>query len=179
MNKLFSTLAAALIALTAVSVEARPLSFTEAASLTDRSILKAGDFAWTDSVESAIDNAPVVIKINLKTQMAYVYRGDTMIGITNISSGRDGYETPTGRFKILGKEDNHWSKKYKADMPWTMWVTNDGVALHSGVTPGRTSSHGCIHLPDAFAKMLYQVTDRGAMVIITGSDAHTELALDL
>jgi hypothetical protein len=174
MNKFFAIAATIALSLTATVASARPVSEDMMGTLHERSILAPGDFGWDDDAGLT---GKVTVRINLLTQMAYVMRGNILVGITNISSGKDGYETPTGRFTILGKEDNHWSKKYKADMPWTMWINNDGVALHSGSTPGRTTSHGCVHLPHAFAEKLYAIVDRGATVIIT--DKPVSLELDL
>jgi hypothetical protein len=175
--KFISKLIAALsLVLVPAIAEAKDITDTHFNQLTDRSILKAGDYAWNDI---AYVPGKITIKINLVTQMAYVSRGEMLIGITNVSSGREGFESPVGRFSILGKEDNHWSKRYKADMPYTMWVTTDGVALHSGSTPGRTTSHGCIHLPDAFAAFLYAAVENGATVEISNDRPASGLTLAL
>jgi lipoprotein-anchoring transpeptidase ErfK/SrfK len=178
-NRMISIMAAGFILATSFissAVYAKDITDTHFNQLTERSIVAPGDFAWND-----ITYVPgkITVRVNLSTQMAYVTRGDLLIGVANVSSGRQGYETPVGKFTILGKEDNHWSKKYKADMPYTMWVTNDGVALHSGSTPGRTTSHGCIHLPDNFAALLYQAIERGATVMITNNHSAEKLNLDL
>lgn len=166
--------ALAVLALQAAPASAKDMTLSHGDHVTERSILKAGDFVWND-----FNMVPGKIKvtINLKTQMAYVYRGNFLIGATNISTGREGFDTPTGTFTILGKEDNHWSKKYKADMPWTMWVNNDGVALHGGVTPGRRTSHGCIHLPHDFAEQLYTVMQTGATVKIINESPARNLSI--
>lgn len=154
---------------------AKDVTLRTAEMISDRSILGAGDYFWNDTLDAT---GKISIQVNLATQMAYVYRGEDLIGATNISSGKAGFDTPQGSFTILGKEDNHWSKKYKADMPYTMWVTNDGVALHSGVTPGRKTSHGCVHLPNAFAALLYKVTQRGAVVYITDDHPAKDFTLE-
>ena len=88
--------------------------------------------------------------------------------ITTVSSGKDGKETPLGTYPILQKEVKHRSNLYgAAPMPYMQRLTWDGVALHAGGVPGYRSSHGCVHLPDAFAKALYDETDVGATVAIT------------
>jgi lipoprotein-anchoring transpeptidase ErfK/SrfK len=176
MKFITKLIAAVSLALLPTAAFAADITSTHIAEITTKSIVKPGDYVWSD-----VEYFPgtVVIKVNLKTQMLYVMRGNMLVGATNISSGREGFETPTGKFSILGKEDNHFSKKYKADMPYTMWVNNDGVALHSGGTPGRPSSHGCIHLPNAFAANLYQIVDKGATVVITDERPTTSLNLNL
>ncbi len=51
-------------------------------------------------------------------------------------------------------------------MPYSERLTWDGVALHAGGLPGYPSSHGCVHLPSAFAAALFGITDKGTTVVI-------------
>ena len=51
-------------------------------------------------------------------------------------------------------------------MPFMQRLTWDGVALHAGGTPGFPESHGCVHLPIAFAKKLFGVTRIGTKVTV-------------
>ena len=88
-----------------------------------------------------------------------------------MSSGRAGHATPTGVFTILQKARVHHSSTYdEASMPYTERLTWDGVALHAGGVPGYPSSHGCVHLPLAFAELLFGVTQVGTTVVI--AEAH-------
>ena len=129
--------------------------------------LEAGDFLWQPDVAAA---GPVNIVVDLDRQFAYVYRGGALIGISTVSTGRDGHETPIGSFTILQKQVDHKSNLYhEASMPYMERLTWDGVALHAGGVPGYRESHGCVHLPVAFAKLLYGVTDIGATVELRGS----------
>ena len=45
----------------------------------------------------------------------------------------------------------------------------DGVALHAGGLPGYPSSHGCVHLPSEFARLLFGITQSGTTVVIAGT----------
>ncbi len=97
--------------------------------------------------------------IDLTSQRAWVYRGETLIGLSTISSGTTGYETPAGSFTILQKNLTHKSNIYDdAPMPFMQRLTWDGVALHAGAIPGHPASHGCVRLPKGFAKLLYGAT---------------------
>jgi hypothetical protein len=70
-------------------------------------------------------------------------------------------------FTILQKQTMHHSNLYNnAPMPFMERLTWSGVALHVGDLPGYPDSHGCVHLPPAFAQALYQVTEVGTPVII-------------
>ncbi|MBA2936576.1 L,D-transpeptidase family protein [Sphingomonas sp. CGMCC 1.13654] len=134
-------------------------------SIADADTLKPGEYLWHPELGS---DGAVALVVDLDKQVAFVYRGDALIGITTISTGKDGKETPLGTYPILQKEVKHRSNLYgAAPMPYMQRLTWDGVALHAGSVPGYRSSHGCVHLPDAFAKALYDETDVGATVAIT------------
>lgn len=144
-----------------------PVTDGTATTLTaaDADTLKPGGYLWHPELASA---GAVAMVVDLDRQLAFVYRGDTLIGVTTVSSGKEGKETPLGTYPILQKEVKHRSNLYgAAPMPYMQRLTWDGVALHAGVVPGYRSSHGCVHLPDAFAKALYDETDVGATVAIT------------
>jgi len=137
--------------------------------------LRAGEFLWQP--ERASEGA-VEIVVSIPLQRAYVYRGDTLIGITTVSTGKPGHRTPTGRFDILQKRVRHFSNKYNnAPMPFMQRLTWDGIALHAGEIPGRPASHGCIRLPLAFARELFQVTRTGGAVHVLDSSPAPQEAL--
>jgi hypothetical protein len=65
-------------------------------------------------------------------------------------------------------------------MPYMQRLTYDGVALHAGELPGYPASHGCIRLPMAFAKKLYEMTRMGTVVrVVAGRASSPEEALSL
>jgi L,D-transpeptidase catalytic domain len=119
-------------------------------------------------------SGPILIIVNIDDQVAFVYRNGIQIGQTPVSTGRPGYPTPTGVFSILGKDANHHSKKYNnAAMPFAERLTWSGIFLHAGDLPGYPSSHGCVHLPLAFAKDLFETTQANdTTVVITESTSH-------
>lgn len=129
--------------------------------------MKPGQWVWYP------ERAPegfVAIVVNLSDQRAYVYRNGVRIGVTTVSSGKEGHETPTGVFTILGKDVEHHSSIYNnASMPYTERLTWSGVALHAGGLPGYPSSHGCVHLPLAFSKLVFGITHVGTPVIIANN----------
>jgi lipoprotein-anchoring transpeptidase ErfK/SrfK len=126
--------------------------------------LKPGQYVWRDVPASAGAERVVV---SLADQMAYLYRGDTIVAASTISSGKAGKDTPTGIFSVLDKRPMYRSKKYdNAPMPWMQRIDQYGIALHAGYNPGQPASHGCVRLPSAFAKKLYSVTDLGTPIYI-------------
>ncbi|QJP17406.1 L,D-transpeptidase [Starkeya sp. ORNL1] len=132
--------------------------------------MKPGEFVWYP------ERAPegfVAIVVSLPDQRAYVYRNGIRIGATTVSTGKEGHQTPVGVFTILEKDVTHHSSIYnEASMPYTERLTWSGVALHAGGLPGYPSSHGCIHLPIAFAKLVFGVTHYGTPVIV--ADNHSQ-----
>lgn len=127
--------------------------------------LKAGEFLWAP--ETAPEG-PMLMVVSLQTQRAIIYRNGLPIGITTVSSGKPEHETPVGIFTVLQKEKEHYSNLYNsAPMPFMQRLTWDGIALHAGKLPGHAASHGCIRLPEKFARLLYEQTKLGMTVVVT------------
>ena len=128
--------------------------------------LKPGEWVWAPKIAPT---GPILVYVDLTRQLATVYRNGVRIGVSTISSGRPGYETPTGVFTILEKNKEHISRKYNdAPMPYQERLTWGGVALHAGGLPGYPESHGCVHLPLAFSKILFDAMPMGGTVVIAG-----------
>lgn len=110
----------------------------------------------------------MALVVNLTEKRVYVYRSGLRIGVATISSGKKGKETPTGVFTILQKDKDHRSNKYdSAPMPYMLRLTWDGVALHAGSVGA--DSHGCIHLPTEFARLLFNAASTGINVVVSRS----------
>jgi hypothetical protein len=128
--------------------------------------LKPGEWVWRPEIATT---GPVLVYVDLGRQRATVYRNGIRIGVSTISSGKDGHETPTGVFTILEKNEIHHSKTYDdAAMPFQQRLTWKGIAMHAGNLPGFPASHGCVRLPMEFAKRLFTVTPMGGTVVIAG-----------
>jgi hypothetical protein len=157
----------------AAAVETVAAAFQSAAAAVESAELKPGEFVWQPERAPAGD---VEIIVSIPLQRGYVYRGGTLIGVTTVSTGKPGHRTPTGRFDILEKHARHFSSKYNnAPMPYMQRLTWDGVALHAGQIPGRPASHGCVRLPLAFARALFDATRVGAAVhVVDRSPAPAE-----
>lgn len=153
----------ALLALTA-NASAAPL-LQDATVGATVAAMKPGDFLWAPQIAP---EGPVVVVVSIAQQRAYAYRNGVPIGISTVSTGKKGYETPTGVFTILQKKVDHKSNLYDdAPMPYMQRLTWSGVAMHAGNLPGYPASHGCVRLPLGFAKRLYGVTRLGLTVIVT------------
>src|SRR5476651_2829161 len=52
------------------------------------------------------------VKIKLGEQRAYFYKGGQLVGVSQLSTGREGLTTPSGTFSISQKDQAHVSSKY-------------------------------------------------------------------
>ncbi len=101
-----------------------------------------------------------------------VFSGQRQIGFSPISSGKPGKETPHGIFSVLRKHKFRWSNLYvREPMPFMQRLTWSGIALHAGELPGFPASHGCVRMPDEFAKQLFDLETSDRHVIIADTPA--------
>lgn len=129
--------------------------------------LKHGQFVWN---EQGAPQGPIQIWVDLRGQTISVFRAGHEIGSAIIVYGTDDNQTPLGKFEILSKHREYRSRRYGAEMPNAMFITNDGVALHSSVLQPRHATHGCVGLPDEFSRRLFEVAQIGTVVHIARSD---------
>ena len=139
---------------------------------------------------------PASIRIDLGEQRAYFYKGGGLVGISTISTGREGFNTPSGNFRIQQKDKDHTSSLYGdyvdartgavikkeidrskdplppgakfdgARMPNFMRITG-GVGMHAGFLPGYPASHGCIRMPGFMAEHFFDSIGVGTPVTIS------------
>ena len=141
------------------------------------------------------------IIIDLEQQRAYFYKGGEVVGVSVVSTGREGYDTPSGEFRITQKDLTHLSSIYGdyvdrsgrvlmenvdvtkdprppgtvfrgAPMPYFLRIRG-GIGMHAGYLPGYPASHGCIRLPKGMAIHFFQNAPIGTPVVI-----HQESAPD-
>ncbi|MCT4655852.1 MAG: L,D-transpeptidase family protein [Cohaesibacter sp.] len=122
------------------------------------------------------DNLPIQVVVSRADQTLKVYKGDQVIAHSPVSTGKKGHTTPTGVFSILEKRRRHFSNLYNnAPMPFMQRLTWSGIALHaSNSVPRYPASHGCVRLPNSFAKTLFSLTERGAHVVISQREVAPE-----
>lgn len=143
-----------------------PQAHKDAVALFGPLAMRPGDFRWAPTVPEAGETKVV---IDLLTQLFYVYRGDQLVGVATISSGKKGDETPLGFWAVMLKKKKGFSRKYdNAPMPFMQMYDSKGIAFHAGANPGYPASHGCVRLPLKFAERLFGMTKIGTKVIIEG-----------
>jgi lipoprotein-anchoring transpeptidase ErfK/SrfK len=133
------------------------------------------------------------IAIRLSDQKAFLYRRGEVVAISPASTGREGYNTPTGKHRVIRKDIDHRSSIYGAyvrngrvvkagvdvrkdpkprgavfvgaPMPYYLQIA-PSYGLHAGDLPGYPASHGCIRLPGRWAKRFYYAAKVGTPVRI-------------
>lgn len=99
-----------------------------------------------------------------------------------ISSGRKGFETPSGYYRPQAFSSRHYSSKYDAPMQWSIFF-NRGMALHSSLDRQamkemghEAASHGCVHVEDYRAQELFHLVGHsgyGSVDVIGGNGRKT------
>jgi lipoprotein-anchoring transpeptidase ErfK/SrfK len=136
------------------------------------------------------------IEIHLAEQRAYFFKGGVLVGVSQVSTGREGHNTPPGAYKIIQRDRDHRSSSYGdfvdanhpelvikanvsvkdpkpvgsaflgAPMPNFMRLTDDGVGMHAGYLPGLPASHGCIRMLARLAQDFFDNAPLGTSVVI-------------
>ena len=99
------------------------------------------------------------IVVSLSEQWLGAYEYGRLKFSNPAATGRPGFETPVGIFRITARHKNHTSSLYRTDddeeqypmdNAMRFYVAADGVGywLHARDLPGRPASHGCIGLFD-------------------------------
>ena len=128
--------------------------------------IRIGDYVWDDA---GVPAGPIVITVDLQAGVLSAFRDGYEIGTAAILYGADEMPTPLGVFPILAKDAHHFSATYNhAPMPYTLRLTTDGVSVHGSpeMSP-KWATHGCVGLPVAFARKLFDQAQVGDKVIIT------------
>jgi lipoprotein-anchoring transpeptidase ErfK/SrfK len=105
----------------------------------------------------------LVIDIDLTRQRMTLTEYGKQVGSWPISSGREGFRSPTGSFRPLWQSKMWYSKKYdNAPMPNAVFFSG-GVAMHATQATGmlgRPASHGCIRQSPANAAATYKLVTK-------------------
>jgi lipoprotein-anchoring transpeptidase ErfK/SrfK len=128
--------------------------------------MQYGQFVWNEDVAQS---GKVWVLVNLEAQTISVFRGQHEIGTAVALYGVDGKPTPLGRFRVLEMRKDHKSSIYDAEMPYTLKLTNDGIAIHGSDVRAGVGTHGCIGIPLEFASRLFEAVEVGTEVFTARS----------
>ena len=121
------------------------------------------------------------IRVFTERQILVALEGGEEVYSFDIVTGREEKETTAGRFRIFKKHEKYTSKTYGSEMPYTMFFTKDGKAihgtqmatlrsyLHSYLTES-VGSQGCVGLTDDNAKALFEWAPVGTPVVVISEE---------
>jgi hypothetical protein len=106
------------------------------------------------------------IHVDLSEQTLVAYEGDRPVFTTLVSTGKPGFETPIGTFRIQSKHVSTTMDDPESiegaysieDVPWAMYFEGS-YALHGAFwhdSFGHVRSHGCVNLAPADARWIFQ-----------------------
>ena len=96
------------------------------------------------------------IEVHLSSQVALLVNGDRLVRAIKVSTGKPGFETPTGSYTIYRKHLKDWSYPYSVWLPHASYFVG-GVAFHeSPDVPASPASHGCVRVPRDDAPLVYE-----------------------
>ncbi len=135
------------------------------------------------------------IVVDIAMQNAKYYIGDTQVGYTMVSTGKEGKQTPRATYKVLSKDIDHRSSKYGkvedsngnvimpvfvmgedtmpaggrfvgSSMNFGLQLNYTGIWMHEGVVTSAPESAGCIRVPTEMAKIFFDNIPVGSVVIV-------------
>ena len=135
------------------------------------------------------------VLIDLTRQTAYLLESGRVTLISPVASGKEGWGTPTGKFRVINKDLNHISADFglivdaydrivdpnatpsspvpagchymPAPMPEYMQL-GPYFGMHGGYLPGYPASHGCVRMPSDLAAEFFLRVQVGTPVEIVG-----------
>lgn len=122
------------------------------------------------------DYGNTYVEMNLTAQHMYFYKNGKLLIESDFVSGDEakGFSTPDGAYDLTYKQRNAVLKGKNYKTPVNYWMPfNGNIGMHDGYW--RTSfggtiykkngSHGCINLPPAIAKIIYENIEAGIPVL--------------
>ena len=116
-------------------------------------------------------HANLLIEVDKSAQRMIVTLNGEQLYNWPVSTGGVGYGTPNGTFKPFRMEIDHHSDEYdNAPMPYSMFFTQTGVAVHGTYelrNLGHAVSHGCVRLSVENAATLWKLVKSEKMANTT------------
>ncbi|GAB4385920.1 MAG: hypothetical protein Kow00121_51500 [Elainellaceae cyanobacterium] len=198
-----TALAVAALPLWSVPAKADPTLLAPSPSLPSRSLNQSSDrtYAWRSSLNRLLsivtpalpplgspdaflpdpNEKMIRLVIKLGDRRVYVYEREQLLHSYPIAIGRQGWETPTGRFQVIQMlQDPVWEHPFTGELVppgpnnplGSRWIGfwSDGtnyIGFHgtpNAETVGQAASHGCIRMYDHDVVALFNVVQVGTPV---------------
>ncbi len=137
-------------------------------------LIAAGTFLAVQFMPVLATAANVVANVNISRQEMVVTEDGVVKYTWKVSTARNGYVTPTGKYTAKWASLKHRSRKYNnAPMPYAIFY-NGGYAVHATFDLkrlGTPASHGCVRLHPDNAKQFFALAHeaglRNTKIVIT------------
>jgi uncharacterized protein (TIGR02246 family) len=132
----------------------------------------------TANPESAgAGTAAVIIQVDKTNQKMTVFLDGVETYDWPVSTGKQGYSTPTGTYTATSMNEIWYSKQWdNAPMPHSIFFMKDGHAIHGSLDVkdlGKPVSHGCVRISPENAATLYTLVAENGLentqVVLTGT----------
>jgi hypothetical protein len=151
---------------------------------------------WAVALCAKLSAQQTAVVISLTDQTAWLLEDGRVAFVSPIASGKDGWGTPLGSFRVISKDLNHRSGNFglvsdsygrivnpnatpgsyvppgchymPAPMPYFMEFSKY-VGMHAGYLPGYPASHGCVRMPRDLAAEFYARVQVGTSVKVIGN----------
>lgn len=134
------------------------------------------EYSQKAASRSGNDYGNTYVEINLTAQHLYFYVDGKLLVQSDFVSGNaaKGWSTPAGAYALTYKQRNATLKGQGYATPVSYWMPfNGGIGLHDanwrktfgGTIYKNNGSHGCINLPSAVAKTIYENISAGDPVL--------------
>jgi lipoprotein-anchoring transpeptidase ErfK/SrfK len=120
----------------------------------------------TLAVSAPVAAASLQARVDLSRQTMDVYLDGRKQHAWTVSTGRDGWNTPPGRYYPFALTRHYYSSRWRMNLPYLISISGDGIAIHGTELSGklgRRASHGCIRLSIPNAARLYALVQRYGM----------------
>ena len=139
-------------------------------------ISREPEYSRKAASHSGNDYGNTYVEINLTAQHLYFYVNGKLLVQSDFVSGNaaKGWSTPAGAYSITYKQRNATLKGQGYATPVSYWMPfNGGIGLHDanwrkafgGTIYKNSGSHGCVNLPPAVAKTIYENISAGDPVL--------------
>ena len=92
---------------------------------------------WSAEAES---ESPAKIVISIEEQHVGLFKDDKLVGLSPISSGREGHGTHPGNFKVTEKDEDHRSSWYGAFVDESGSIVQEDVDVRKDSAPPARST---------------------------------------
>jgi lipoprotein-anchoring transpeptidase ErfK/SrfK len=126
-----------------------------------------------------------IIYVVTEDQKLFAWEGNQLVYEFDVVTGRPGKETVPGVFHVFRKHKDYTSKTYGSEMPYTMFFSEDGKAIHgTGWATLRSYVHayitehvgsmGCVGLTEENAETMFAWAPVGTRIVIVEEEPDEE-----